>query len=98
MSLVTLLPSASQRYIDATHASVFGWNPPTLRPLQNAEGALKRTGENIRIDHSDDSLAVIAEQGVDAFYPGDIARMTEPSSSESSFVTCSSPHVSTNGP
>lgn len=67
------LPVASQRYIDLTHAGIFGWNPVALRPLLNAHGALKCAGETIRIDGLGDSLAAIAEQGVDAFYRGDIA-------------------------
>ena len=69
------LPPASQRYIDLTHDSVFGWNPTALRPLQDEQGALKRAGETIHIDCLDDSLMAIAEQGADAFYRGDVAQL-----------------------
>ena len=35
------LSSASQRYIDHTHAGIFGWNPTALRPLQDEHGVIK---------------------------------------------------------
>lgn len=69
------LSPASQRYIDHTHAGIFGWNPGALRPLQDERGALKRAGDIIHIDGLSDSLATIAEQGVETFYRGDIARL-----------------------
>ena len=69
------LSPASQRYIDTTHDGVFGWNPAALHPLQDEHGALKRSGEIVHIDNLSDSLAAIAEQGVEAFYRGDIARL-----------------------
>ena len=69
------LSSASQRYIDHTHAGIFGWNPAALRPLQDDDGVMKRAGETIHIDDLSDSLAAIAEQGVEALYRGDIARL-----------------------
>ena len=69
------LPPASQRYIDHTHPGIFGWNPTALRPLQDKHGVMKRAGEMIYIEGLSDSLATIAEQGVEAFYRGDIARL-----------------------
>lgn len=69
------LPAASEYYIEGTHAGVFGWNPDALRPLQNEDGTLKRTGEIVRIDRLADSLAEVAEQGASAFYRGDLARL-----------------------
>ena len=69
------LSTASERYIDTAHEGIFGWNPASLRPLQDAHGELKRAGDTIHIDDLGDSLAAIAEQGVDVFYRGDIARL-----------------------
>ena len=69
------LSAASQRYIEHTHAGIFGWNPAALRPLQDEQGATKRAGDTITIEGLSDSLAAIAEQGVEAFYRGDIARL-----------------------
>jgi gamma-glutamyltranspeptidase/glutathione hydrolase len=69
------LPPASQQYLDTTHMGIFGWNPAALRPLQDARGVIRRAGETIRLDELADSLAAIAEDGVDTFYRGDIARL-----------------------
>ncbi len=69
------MPPASQRYIDTTHEGIFGWNPAALRPLQDEHGAIKSAGEMIFVDDLGDSLAAIGEQGVAAFYRGDIARL-----------------------
>ena len=69
------LPLASQFYIDLTRDGIFGWNPDSLRSLQNERGQIKAVGETIRIDQLDDTLAAIAEEGADAFYRGDIAKL-----------------------
>jgi gamma-glutamyltranspeptidase/glutathione hydrolase len=69
------LSLASERYIDHTHAGIFGWNPAALRPLQDEHGAIKRAGDMIYVGGLSDSLEAIAEQGVDAFYKGDIAQL-----------------------
>ncbi len=68
------MPPASQRYIDDTHEAIFGWNPASLRPFQDEHGAIKRSGETVHVDGLDDSLAAIAEQGVETFYRGDLAQ------------------------
>ncbi|MDJ0608138.1 MAG: gamma-glutamyltransferase [Kiloniellales bacterium] len=69
------LSAASQRYIEHTHEGIFGWNPNALRPLQNERGETKRAGDTIHVEGLSDSLAAIAEQGVETFYRGDIARL-----------------------
>ncbi len=69
------LPPASQQFIDSSHTGIFDWNPIALRPLQDENGVLKRSGEMIHIDDLGESLAAIAEEGVTAFYRGDIARL-----------------------
>lgn len=69
------LPPASHQYIAGTHDGIFGWNPPSLRPLQNENGEIKACGDTIIVDGLADSLSTIAEEGVNAFYKGDIARV-----------------------
>ncbi len=67
------LPEASARYLEFTHAGIFGWNREALEPLTDGHGALKRTGDTVHIEHLADSLALIAEEGTRAFYQGELA-------------------------
>ncbi len=69
------LPHASHFYLENTYKDVFGWNAGAVAPLLDEDGNLKRPGDTIRITQLDESLAAIAEDGVDTFYRGDIARM-----------------------
>ncbi len=69
------LPKASHQYIANNYDWVFGWNPPSLKPLQKDDGSIKDVGDTVYVDGLADTLAAIAEDGVDAFYRGDIARV-----------------------
>jgi gamma-glutamyltranspeptidase/glutathione hydrolase len=69
------LSPASHRYLDTTREGIFGWNPGAMASLEDDRGRLKSPGESIAIDHLDGCLAAIADEGVDIFYRGDIARM-----------------------
>ncbi len=69
------LPKASHQYIANNYDWVFGWNPPSLRPLQKDDGSIKDVGDTVYVDGLADTLATIADEGVDAFYRGDIARV-----------------------
>jgi len=69
------LSPASKQYIDTTHDGIFGWNPGAMEPLQNDRGQIKQAGELIHIEGLAESLAAIAEHGVDEFYRGKIARL-----------------------
>ncbi len=69
------LSQASARYLEFTHEGIFGWNRQALTPLTNADGGLKAAGELVHIDHLADSLSLIAEQGAEAFYAGDLAQL-----------------------
>lgn len=69
------LPKASHQYIANNHDWVFGWNPASLKPLQKDDGSIKDIGDLVHVDGLADTLAAIAEDGVDTFYRGDIARI-----------------------
>ncbi len=69
------LPTAAHRYIETTHDGIFGWNPDSMHALQDEHGRLKQPGDLIFVEDLDQSLAAIAEHGIEVFYGGDIARM-----------------------
>jgi gamma-glutamyltranspeptidase/glutathione hydrolase len=68
------LGAASAYYLDFVHDQVFGWHPDSYAALHDANGRLLRPGDLVRVRHLAESLSEIAEEGVDAFYRGEVAR------------------------
>ncbi|MGB5440787.1 MAG: gamma-glutamyltransferase, partial [Gammaproteobacteria bacterium] len=67
------LTEASYNYLQLTHKSIYGWSEHGLKMFLDADGELCKPGSMIRIEHLDESLRSIAEDGVDEFYRGDLA-------------------------
>ena len=67
------LSEASYNYLQLTHKSIYGWSEHGLEMFCDADGELYRPGSTIRIEHLDETLRCIAEDGVDEFYRGDLA-------------------------
>ncbi len=68
------LGSASAYYLGMVHDSVYGWHPDSRAALHD-DGGLRRAGDILKIDHLADSLQLIADEGADAFYRGDLAAL-----------------------
>ncbi len=69
------LSQATSYYLEYVHRDVFGWQPESFAVLHDDSGAVYPRGTRIRVPHLADSLELIASDGVDAFYTGDLARL-----------------------
>ncbi len=63
---------ASAVYLEFVHDSVFGWHTDSYAALHDARGELIRPGERVRVAHLADSLQLIADEGPDALYRGEL--------------------------
>ncbi|MGK7945639.1 MAG: gamma-glutamyltransferase [Microcystaceae cyanobacterium] len=61
-------------YLKCSHNVIFNWHPQSNQVIYHSDGRLRQKGEQIFIADLPDSLALIAEQGVSAFYQGEIAQ------------------------
>jgi gamma-glutamyltranspeptidase/glutathione hydrolase len=66
--------SASYYYLSYVYEQVFGWQPETREALLGADGAVIPTGGRVVIPHLADTMTLLAEEGADALYRGDLAR------------------------
>lgn len=69
------LGSASAYYLGYSGENIYGWHPESHAALHDADGVLLKAGEIVRIPYLADSLQLIADEGSDAFYRGDIAKL-----------------------
>jgi len=67
------LSESSYHYLQLTHKPIYGWSEHGLKMFCDADGELYKPGSTIRIEHLDETLRSIAEDGVDVFYRGDLA-------------------------
>jgi gamma-glutamyltranspeptidase/glutathione hydrolase len=68
------LPKPCHDYLLYAHESIFGWNRDSFAALHDAEGGLLEPGTTVRVPDLAESLRMIADEGVDAFYRGRLAR------------------------
>ncbi len=68
------LGSASAYYLGHSHEAIYGWHPDSMAALHHTDGRLLEAGDIVRIPHLADSLQLVADEGSDAFYRGDIAK------------------------
>jgi gamma-glutamyltranspeptidase/glutathione hydrolase len=66
---------ATHHYLEYVHELVFGWQPESHAVLHDESGALVPFGSTIHVPHLADSLELIATEGVEAFYTGELARL-----------------------
>lgn len=69
------LPDSSRHYLESSHQLVYGWHPESFAALHDASGRLLEAGETVRIPTLADSLRIIADEGVDAVYRGELGRL-----------------------
>lgn len=67
------LPLASHRYLVYAHEAVFGWNTQSYRALHDATGRLLDPGEKVRVEGLAETLRLLADEGPNAFYRGELA-------------------------
>ena len=66
---------ASHTYLEFVHDDIFGWQPESHAALHTADGRLIGRGESVLVPHLADSLELLADQGADAFYTGELAEL-----------------------
>lgn len=66
---------ATHQYLEYVHELVFGWHPGSHAVLHDGAGTLVPKGSTIVVPDLADSLQLIADEGTDAFYTGDLARL-----------------------
>lgn len=69
------LSPAARHYLEYAGVDVFGWHPDSHAALHDSDGRLKDQGDRIRVDHLAGSLELIARNGVEEFYTGDIGHV-----------------------
>ncbi len=67
--------ASSAYYLGLVHESVFGWHPDSRAALHGPDGRVLEAGDTVRVAHLADSLLLIADEGVEAFYRGELARL-----------------------
>ncbi len=67
------LSQASYNYLKYSHDLVFGLSAQGHAALHGDDGAILKPGAPVHVAGLADSLSLIAEEGVDAFYRGDLA-------------------------
>jgi gamma-glutamyltranspeptidase/glutathione hydrolase len=65
----------SNNYLRFSHEVVFGWQEPSRAALHREDGSLIPEGGLVHVAHREDTFRAIAEQGPQAIYQGDIARL-----------------------
>ena len=68
------LTGGAAEYLRYTHEAIFSWHPESYRALHHTDGSLLQAGEIVHIPGLADSLRLIAQQGADVFYTGEIGQ------------------------
>lgn len=68
------LSQAAHTYLEYTHEVIFGWHEPSRAALHDDAGRLLPLGSRIRVPGLAESLELMAEQGTETFYRGELAR------------------------
>lgn len=66
------LSRVSADYLAFTSKSIFGWHPDSYRAIHNAEGNCLQAGELVQIAGLAESLKLIASEGTQTFYTGEL--------------------------
>lgn len=68
------LSGSAAEYLVHSHGAIFGWHPPSYKALHHEDGTVLQAGEIVHIPGLAESLKMIAQEGVQAFYTGDLGR------------------------
>lgn len=66
------LSRVSADYLAFTSQSIFGWHPDSYKAIHDLNGKCLRAGETVKIAGLAESLELIATQGAETFYTGEL--------------------------
>ena len=69
------LSRAAAEYLDYSHEIIFGWHPDSYQTLHQSDGSHYQEGDIIHIPGLANSLRLIAEQGADTVYTGELGNL-----------------------
>jgi gamma-glutamyltranspeptidase/glutathione hydrolase len=76
------LSNAAAEYLGHSHELVFGWDPPSHRVVHHESGRHLSAGDTVHIPHLADTLRLLADEGVDPLYKGELGRRIVAASDE----------------
>jgi gamma-glutamyltranspeptidase/glutathione hydrolase len=68
------LNGGAAEYLRYTHEAIFSWHPQSYQTLHHRDGTLLQVGETVQVPGLARSLRLIAEQGIEVFYRGEIGQ------------------------
>lgn len=68
------LSGGAAEYLHYTHAAIFGWHPDSYKTLHHEDGTPLQQGEIVHVPGLAESLELIAQEGVGAFYTGELGK------------------------
>ena len=68
------LTGGAAEYLRYTHEAIFSWHPQSYEVLHHPDGSVLQAGEIVHIPDLAESLKLIGESGVDAFYMGELGQ------------------------
>ncbi len=69
------LSTAAAEYLGHSHQLVFGWDPPSYDVIHHDNGRHLSAGDTVMIPDLADTLGMLATEGVDPLYGGELGRM-----------------------
>jgi gamma-glutamyltranspeptidase/glutathione hydrolase len=66
------LSGVAAEYFSYTHQVIFGWHPDSYRAIHKADGSHLQVAERVLLAELTQSLKLIAEEGVDTLYHGEL--------------------------
>lgn len=66
------LSKVAAEYFSYTHQAIFGWHPDSYRAIHQADGTHLQSQDRVLIAELTHSLQLIAEEGVDVLYRGEL--------------------------
>lgn len=66
--------SASHYYLSYVHEHIFGWHAESRDAVHGSDGEVVPVGGRVVVPHLADTVRLLAEEGADALYTGDLAR------------------------
>ena len=68
------LTGGAAEYLAYTHEAIFSWHPESYRVLHHPDSSYLKAGEIVCLPELAESLGLIADQGADTFYTGEIGQ------------------------